>query len=624
MAKLALLIGVSEYDLGLNPLPAAVKDVQAIADVLQHPDMGGFGETDIIKLANPEPQKMQEAIETLFSDRRKDDLILLYFSGHGIKDETGKLYLATCLTRKNSQGRLVKATAVPANFIHSIMSESRSRRQVVILDCCFSGAFAEGLSAKDDGSVDIYTQLGGEGRVVLTSSTSTQYSFQQEGENLSVYTRYIVEGIATGAADQDNDGVISIDELHEYAKKKVKEAAPAMQPEIYAVKEGFKIRLAKAPIGDPKLKYRQEVERFASRGAISAIGRNTLDLKRQSLGLLPEEANIIETEVLKPYQEYQERLRRYEQVLVEEINQQYPLSQDIKKELNAFQEALGLKDQDVEPIFARVTQPKEPILETVEKPNNSLLIPEAIANTKSTNPIKKAHSSPQELNKVKGSRSRVVVIFATILGLTGTIYGIYALAPYFPTKFSHDTPEPSPTPSSSSVQSTPDATPKNTQRAANPTQSNEDIPIPKPINLATPSAAEKQLPAQVAAELEEQRQRQAKIQAEAQATLERQKQLQVEAQAAAERQRQAEAKIQVEAQAALERQRQAEAAAERQRQAEVEAAAEKQRQFEAARLSCVQEKNRYKILLAEGAVNAQAAINALNKKNCSDYGITWP
>ncbi|MBD2528352.1 caspase family protein [Nostoc flagelliforme FACHB-838] len=358
MTKVALLIGVSDYEPGLNPLPASVRDMEAIAKVLQHPEMGAFAEADIQKLENPDPQKMQEAIETLFSDRRKEDLILLYFSGHGIKDESGKLYLATRLTRKNSQGRLVKATAVPANFIHNIMSDSRSKRQVVILDCCFSGAFAEGLSAKDDGSVDIHTQLGGEGRVILTSSTSTQYSFQQEGDNLSIYTRYVVEGIETGAADQDNDGVISIDELHEYAKKKVREAAPAMQPEIYAVKEGFKIRLAKAPIGDPKLRYRKEVELFASRGVISAIGRNTLDLKRQSLGLLPEEATIIETEVLKPYEEYQKRLRRYEQVLIAEIKKKYPLSDETRNELKSFQEALGLRNQDLEPILVRVA-PKE-------------------------------------------------------------------------------------------------------------------------------------------------------------------------------------------------------------------------------------------------------------------------
>ncbi|NJR75291.1 MAG: hypothetical protein HC773_19920 [Scytonema sp. CRU_2_7] len=50
-----------------------------------------------------------------------------------------------------------------------------------------------------------------------------------------------MEGIEKGAADIDNDGFISVDELHEYARKKVQEAAPAMKPEIYAIKRrGYK------------------------------------------------------------------------------------------------------------------------------------------------------------------------------------------------------------------------------------------------------------------------------------------------------------------------------------------------------------------------------------------------
>ncbi|WP_257237212.1 caspase family protein [Nostoc sp. 'Peltigera malacea cyanobiont' DB3992] len=42
MTKVALLIGISDYEVGLNPLPASVKDMQAIAKVLQHPEMGDF------------------------------------------------------------------------------------------------------------------------------------------------------------------------------------------------------------------------------------------------------------------------------------------------------------------------------------------------------------------------------------------------------------------------------------------------------------------------------------------------------------------------------------------------------------------------------------------------------
>ncbi|WP_347277421.1 caspase family protein [Pseudanabaena sp. FACHB-2040] len=359
MAKVALLIGVGEYGAGLNALPGAIKDVEAMQRVLQHSEMGQFDQ--VKTLANPDPLVMQGEIENLCADRSKDDLILLFFSGHGVKDDSNRLYLATTITRKTAQGELVKSTAVPAHFVNDVMLNSRSKRQVVLLDCCFSGAFAEDMRAKDDGSIDVQTQLGGEGRAVLTSSSSTQYSFEQQGSDLSIYTRFLVEGLETGAADLNGDGIISIDELHEYASRKVQESAPAMKPKIYAVEEGFKIRLAKAPVGDPKLRYRQEVESFASRGEISDIARYTLNTRQNQLGLSTAEAQEIEAQVLKPYQEYKQKLQQYEEALVKELERENPLPDYKRQELKRFQEVLGLESMDIESIRAKLRLPNEEV-----------------------------------------------------------------------------------------------------------------------------------------------------------------------------------------------------------------------------------------------------------------------
>jgi hypothetical protein len=355
VAKIALLIGVGKYGEGLNPLPGAVRDVEAMERVLQHPEMGQFDQ--VKTLTNPDPLAMQRGIETLFADREKDDLVLLFFSGHGVKDDYSKLYFATTITAKRPNGELEKSTAVPANFVHDVMRNSRSKRQVILLDCCFSGAFAEDMRAKDDGSVDVQTQLGGEGRAVLTSSTSTQYSFEQQGSDLSVYTRFLVEGMETGAADLDGNGVISIDELHDYAARKVQEAAPAMKPKIYAVEEGFKIRLAKAPIGDPKLSYRKEVERFASRGKISDIARYTLDARQTQLGISSAVAQEIEAQVLKPYQEYRRKLQQFEEVLAKTLENKNSLTENTHIEIIRLQEVLGLEEKDIAPILEKIVTP---------------------------------------------------------------------------------------------------------------------------------------------------------------------------------------------------------------------------------------------------------------------------
>jgi uncharacterized caspase-like protein/uncharacterized protein YraI len=346
MAKFALLIGVSEYEPGLSPLPAAVKDVAAFQRILQDAEMGGFDE--VKTLINPDPQSMQYAIETLFTGHSKDDLELLFFSGHGIKDDNNSLHFATRITSKNPKGDLIRSMAVPARFIREVMDNSRTKRQVIILDCCFSGAFDPSLQSKDDGSIDLPGQLGAEGRVVLTSSSSTQYSFEQQGSELSLYTRYLVEGIETGAGDLDEDGKISMRELHDYATSKVQETSPNMTPKLITLKDmGFEIVLAKAKVTDPKLRYRRQVERYSCNGSISSIGQTILCELQAQLGLSAQVAEEIEGEILKPYQDRLNNLQRYQQAFSKAIEHEYPLSSQFESELRDLRDVLGLREEDV-------------------------------------------------------------------------------------------------------------------------------------------------------------------------------------------------------------------------------------------------------------------------------------
>ena len=362
MAKVALLIGVSEYEVGLNPLPAAVKDVVALQRILKDSEMGDFDE--VKTLTNPEPQAMQYEVETLFSGRSKDDFVLLFFSGHGIKDDSNNLYFATRITKKSEKGDLIRSTAVPARFVHEVMNNSRAKRQAIILDCCFSGAFDPSLFSKDDGSVDLQGQLGAEGRVVLTSSSSTQYSFEQQGSDLSLYTRYLIEGIETGAGDRDEDGKISMLELHDYATSRVQETAPSMTPKLITLKDmGFDLVLAKAKVTDPKLRYRRQVEKYSSRGAISPIGRTILDRLQIQLRISTQIAKEIETEVLRPYQERLDNIQRYQQAFAGSVKHEYPLSRHVLSELEDLLEILGLRREDVDSleqeIIAQTSQSSE-------------------------------------------------------------------------------------------------------------------------------------------------------------------------------------------------------------------------------------------------------------------------
>jgi hypothetical protein len=137
--RMALIVAGDEYqDPGLRRLRAPALDAEELAGVLGDAAIGGF---DVRTMLNESTTVTNEAVEEFFADRHPDDLLLLHFSGHGVKNDNGELYFATPSTKLN---RLC-ATAVSTEFVNRLMSRSRCRRIVLLLDCCYAGAFGRGL-----------------------------------------------------------------------------------------------------------------------------------------------------------------------------------------------------------------------------------------------------------------------------------------------------------------------------------------------------------------------------------------------------------------------------------------------------------------------------------------------
>ena len=197
--RFALIIANSEYqDPDLNKLLAPSLDAEALANVLGDPEIGEF---EVKALINKRSYEVNEEIDMFFADRGRDDLLLFYFSGHGIKDEEGSLFFATANTRR----KFPSTTSIPADLVNRLMDRCRARRKILLLDCCYSGAFFRGMRAKADKNINTgeYFQQG-RGSVVITASDAMQYSF--EGDDLeglgkrSIFTSAIVEGLNTGNA----------------------------------------------------------------------------------------------------------------------------------------------------------------------------------------------------------------------------------------------------------------------------------------------------------------------------------------------------------------------------------------------------------------------------------------
>ncbi|MGH3754102.1 MAG: caspase, EACC1-associated type [Pseudonocardiaceae bacterium] len=214
----ALLVGCSDYaDPNFPRLLASVQDVGALTRVLDDPAVGDF----IVKESLNEPSRaVRERIKDFFANRKHDDLLLLYFSCHGVLDRSGRLYFVASDTRNE----LLDSTGISARWVRRQMGKSRSRRIVLLLDCCYGGAFAAGPTRRSAGAGEILAQLGGRGRVVITASDKTEVARGSE------FTNAVVQGLGTGAADLDGDGQISDCELYQYVSGQVRQSRPDQTP----------------------------------------------------------------------------------------------------------------------------------------------------------------------------------------------------------------------------------------------------------------------------------------------------------------------------------------------------------------------------------------------------------
>jgi hypothetical protein len=215
--RYAVLIASSEYqDTNLQNLRYPENDVDGLNEVLSSEKYGNFSETFVLK--NRPSNEVLKKVNQVIKRAGKDDLVLIYFSGHGKLNRAGKLHLATT----DTEVELLEATSIPLETIRSFIDVSASNKVAIILDSCFSGA-AGAAFAK--GEVDDQLQLasGGRGTYLMTSATGVQTALEKVGDRYGVFTKHIIEGIRSGEADRDDDSLITMDELYSYVHDHVLE-----------------------------------------------------------------------------------------------------------------------------------------------------------------------------------------------------------------------------------------------------------------------------------------------------------------------------------------------------------------------------------------------------------------
>jgi hypothetical protein len=234
----AVVIGVSEYEDSRIPgLRYAARDAQSVYDWLVSPNGGRFAPSRVNLLLdrNATNENIKEALFAWLKQAIEEDLVVIYFAGHGSPespDALHNLYLLPHNTKYNS----IAASGFPMWDIETALKRFiRAKRVVIMADACHSAGVGQAfdMATRAGRGIQInpinsglqnLTELG-KGICVISASRDKELSREgsEWGGGHGVFSYYLLEGLK-GAADFDNSGLVTIGELTVYVSQQVRRA----------------------------------------------------------------------------------------------------------------------------------------------------------------------------------------------------------------------------------------------------------------------------------------------------------------------------------------------------------------------------------------------------------------
>ncbi|GGU98183.1 hypothetical protein GCM10010260_37950 [Streptomyces filipinensis] len=125
--------------------------------------------------------------------RQAEDVLLLYYVGHGLVSPGNELYLATAATDDLAEGLAFKA--LPYQAVRDAFSNCRARSIVVVLDCCFAGRAHGSFGTA---ATDAFALASLSGTYVLASASRDEQALALPDEPYTAFTgellRFLREG----------------------------------------------------------------------------------------------------------------------------------------------------------------------------------------------------------------------------------------------------------------------------------------------------------------------------------------------------------------------------------------------------------------------------------------------
>ena len=158
-------------------------------------------------------------------NNKAQDTLLFYYSGHGIPDVDGDIYLASSEIDPDAPYR----RGFSFNELTKMVQRSVSIRIVTVLDCCYSGGAKLSKGHEEDeqnwgpSAIDNRATVlqQGEGKCLLAASQAAQEAYALKEGDHSIFTYYLLEGLKGTESSADAEGNITPYSLGKYVYRSI-------------------------------------------------------------------------------------------------------------------------------------------------------------------------------------------------------------------------------------------------------------------------------------------------------------------------------------------------------------------------------------------------------------------
>lgn len=207
----AVVVGVGRYTAMPN-LKYTDDDAYQMYAFLKSPEGGALTDEQVKILVDEDATRTNilQALQQTLLKADQNDVVLFYFSGHGLEGSFLPVDYDGYRNRLNHEE------------IKKILDKSQAKHKIVFADACHSGSLLA-LKAPVQNSLkrfyDAFESTNG-GTALLMSSKSEEYSLEDGGLRSGIFSHYLIKGLK-GDADKNRDGIVNVQELYEFVYSKV-------------------------------------------------------------------------------------------------------------------------------------------------------------------------------------------------------------------------------------------------------------------------------------------------------------------------------------------------------------------------------------------------------------------